>query len=287
MVLLSEAWVLYEKDKKYLGYSPNTLEAYGLYHSLLIREYGDMKLEDLTYDVMKEYIYGLSDRLKPSSLSIRTRHLRSFLSWAHEEGYVKTNQASRLKSPRSPLEPPKPLSMYEIETLRDACETTFERSFFEFLYATGCRIGEVHKLNRSDINWRNRSIVVDGKGNKSRVVYFNLKCEIWLSKYMDERTDNQEALFVTERTYKANNNQPRRISTDGFRWTLKRLAERSGIKKNIYPHNLRHSFAMNLLENGAPMEAIQDFLGHTNIEHTKVYAQLTTEMKKNIYDKYN
>lgn len=286
-MLLSEAWSLYEKDKRFLGYSENTLNAYGLYNDLLIRELGDMELTELTYDVMKEYIYSLSDRLKPSSLSIRTRHLRSFLSWAHEEGYVTTNESSKLKSPRAPLEPPKPLSMYEIETIRDSCETTFERAFFEFLYATGCRIGEVQKLNKDDVDWRKRSVVVDGKGGKTRVVYFNLKCEIWLSKYMDGRTDNQEALFVTERTYKENDGQPRRISTDGFRWTLKRLAKRAGIEKSIYPHNLRHSFAMNLLENGAPMEAIQDFLGHTNIEHTKVYAQLTTEMKKNIYDKYN
>lgn len=287
IMLLSEAWKLYEKDKKYLGYSPNTLEAYGLYHRLLIRECGDLKIDDLTYEVMKEYIYGLTDRLKPSSLSIRARHLRSFLGWAHEEGHVPVNESAKLKAPRTPLEPPKPLTMYEIETIRDACETTFERSFFEFLYATGCRIGEVYKMNKDDINWRDRSVIVDGKGNKRRTVYFNLKCEIWLGKYLDERTDNQEALFVTERSYRKNDNQPRRISRDGFRWTLKRIAKRAGITKSIYPHNLRHSFAMNLLENGAPMEAIQDFLGHTNIEHTKVYAQLTTEMKKNIYDKYN
>lgn len=286
-MLLSEAWKLYERDKRFLGYSENTLEAYGLYQRLLIEECGNIKLTDLTYDIMKEYIYSLSDRLKPSSLSIRARQLRSFLNWAHEEGYVEKNEAAKLKSPRSPLEPPKPLSMYEIETIRDACKSTFERGFFEFLYATGCRIGEVHKLNKGDVDWRQRSVKVVGKGNKKRLVYFNLKCEIWLGKYLDERTDNQEALFVTERSYKDNNNQPRRISTDGFRWTLKRLAKRAGIDKSIYPHNLRHSFAMNLLENGAPMEAIQDFLGHSNIEHTKVYAQLTTNMKKSIYDKYN
>lgn len=286
-MLLSEAWILYDKEKRFLGYSPVTLESYGLYHRLLIREKGDIELKDLTYGVMKEYVYSLSARLKPSSLSIRTRHLRSFLNWAHEEGYVPTNEASKLKTPKIPLEPPKPLSMFEIETIRDACETTFERGFFEFLYATGCRIGEVRKLNKEDIDWRQRSVAVDGKGNKKRVVYFNLKCEIWLGKYLDERTDNQDSLFVTERAYKSNDGQPRRISTDGFRWTLKRLAKRAGITKSIYPHNLRHSFAMNLLENGAPMEAIQEFLGHSNIEHTKVYAQLSTEMKRGIYDRYN
>lgn len=286
-MLISDAWNLYEKDKAFLGYSKNTLEAYGLYHRLFIRACGDMSLEDMTYDVMKDYIYSHSERLKPSSLSIRARHLRSFLRWAHEEGYVSKNEATRLKSPRSPLEPPKPLSMYEIETIRDACETTFERGFFEFLYATGCRIGEVQKMNKGDVDWRQKSVVVNGKGNKQRIAYFNLKCEIWLRKYLDERTDDQEALFVTERSYKENNGQPRRISTDGFRWTLKRIAKRAGINKSIYPHNLRHSFAMNLLENGAPMEAIQEFLGHSNIEHTKVYAQLTTNMKRSIYDKYN
>lgn len=284
---LSAAWDLYEKDKRYLGYSPNTLESYNLYHNLLIRECGDIDINLLTYDIMKEYIYSLSERLKPSSISIRTRHLRSFLKWAHEEGYVETNESAKLKSPRASLEPPKPLTMYEIEILRDVCDSSFERSFFEFLYATGCRIGEVKKIDIEDVDWRNRSVLIEGKGNKKRIVYFNLKCDIWLNKYLDERTDNQPALFVTERYYKENNNQPRRLSTDGFRWTLKRLAKKANINKSIYPHNLRHSFAMNLLENGAPMEAIQDFLGHSNIEHTKVYAQLTREMKKDIYNKYN
>lgn len=286
-MLLSEAWKLYEKDKKFLGYSPNTLESYSLYHDLLIRECGDIPIEELTYSLMKEYIQGLSERLKASSVSMRARHLKSFLSWAHEEGYVKTNEASKIKAPRAPLEPPKPLSMYEIEVIRDACQTPFERSIFEFMYATGCRIGEIQRLNIEDINWREKSLIVDGKGRKKRVAYFNLKCDIWLNKYIDSREDNQEALFVTERRYKENGGQPRRISKDGIRWTLKRLARRAGINKSIYPHNLRHSFAMNLLENGAPMEAIQEFLGHSNIEHTKVYAQLTTTMKRNIYDKYN
>src|SRR5699024_3796367 len=162
-----------------------------------------------------------------------------------------------------------------------------ERVVFEFMYATGCRVGEMVRVNTKDIQWDNRTLEVLGKGNKKRIVYFDLRCEIWLKKYLETRSDNQDALFVTERKYKANNGQPRRMSTDQIRWILKRLARRAGITKSIYPHNIRHSFATNLLENGAPMEAIQEFLGHEDPKYTEVYAQLTTELKKGIYDKYH
>ena len=175
--------------------------------------------------------------------------------------------------------------MYEIESLRDACEIPLERSIIELMYATGCRIGEVVKINRADIDWNTRTIPVHGKGNKDRLVYFDLKCEIWLTKYLETRSDDCEALFVTERRHE--DRQPRRMSIAQMRYVIKRVAKRAGIEKSIHPHAVRHSFAMNLLENGAPLEAIQDFLGHSDPRHTEVYAQLTTEMKREIYRKYH
>lgn len=284
-MLLSEAWPLYQADKEFLDYSKHTLKAYALYHRLFIKWIGDRELNEVTYFDMKRYLSELSKRLKPNSLVTRIRHLKSFFRWAHEEGYVDRNEASKLKEPKLPPPRPKPLTMYEIESLRDACEIPLERSIIELMYATGCRIGEVVKINKADIDWEMRTIPINGKGNKDRIVYFDLKCEIWLNKYLETRNDNCEALFVTERRHE--DGQPRRMSIAQMRYVIKRVAKRAGLERSIFPHAVRHSFAMNLLENGAPIEAIQDFLGHSDPRHTEVYAQLTTEMKREIYKKYH
>lgn len=284
---LSKAWELYESDKQYLGYSPVTLKQYKMYQRLMIESMGDVNVENITYLDLKEYVHEFSRHLAVTSTIIRIRHIKSFFRWAVDEGVVGKNEATKIKQPKKPQANPKPLTLYEIESLRDACGTPLERSLFEFMYATGCRIGEIQRVNKNDINWNDRTLTVIGKGDKRRLAYFDLRCDIWIKKYLELRTDDQEPLFVTERSFESNNGQPRRMSTHQIRRVLKRIAEKAGIEKSIYPHNLRHSFAMNMLENGAPMESIRDFLGHSNIEHTEVYAKLTKEMKKNIYDKYH
>jgi integrase/recombinase XerD len=286
-MLLSEAWELYKEDKEFLGYSPHTLKSYGLYHKLFIERYGDKEVDQVTYLELKQYTHELAKRLKPASVIARIRHLKSFFRWAHDEGLVTKNEAAKLKEPKKPKASPKPLTLYEIENMRDACETPLERCLFEFMYATGCRVGEIVRVKIDDIDWEKRIVPVFGKGSKERLAYFDLKCEIWLKKYLESRSDSLPNLFVTQRRYQENNGQPRPMTISQVRWIIKRIARRAGIEKSVYPHNLRHSFAMNMLQTGAPIEAIQNFLGHSDAKYTEVYAQLTTEMKKNIYDKYH
>jgi integrase/recombinase XerD len=136
------------------------------------------------------------------------------------------------------------------------------------MYSTGCRIGEAVNLNRQSINFSNQSLIVLGKGNKEREVYFNTRCDIWLKRYLYERTDDQEALFVTIRS-------PHRMSISQMRYIIKQISKRSGINKSIHPHQLRHSYATTLLNNGAPLEVIQNLMGHEKSETTKIYAYLS------------
>ena len=112
-----------------------------------------------------------------------------------------------------------------------------EKALFEFFYSTGCRIGEVAKLNRDDINFIGNSVIVYCKRDKEREVYFNVRCSIWLKRYLDERDDGESCLFVTERKPK------RRMSVDSLRYIVKRISKRAGINKTIHPHQLRHSYA--------------------------------------------
>ena len=154
-----------------------------------------------------------------------------------------------------------------------------EKAIFEFMFSTGCRIGEIVALEKNNINWSNQSAIVRGKGDKEREVYFNTRCDIWLKRYIESRNDNNTAIFVTVR-------QPHKMSVSQMRYIIKRISNRAEINKEIHPHQLRHSYATHLLNNGAPIEVIQSLMGHEKSETTRIYAQLSGRLRKEYYQKY-
>lgn len=278
-MLLSQAWSAYEADKRLEGYSPHTLKAYKLQSNLLIRAIGDVDVGEITFEQLKGYLIKASEHLKPASVACRVKYLKSLFRWAIDEGHVSFNPTAKLKEPKMGSRVPKALSEEDIEMLREGCRTPLEHALIEFLFTTGCRIGEIVGLNRNAINWQDRSVIVRGKGDKEREVYFLIKAAIWLRKYLEQRKDNDMALFVTERA-------PHRMSIAQVRYIVKRVADRAEISVNVYPHKLRHSFAMTLLNNGAPLEVIQSLLGHSKLETTRLYAQLSGPMRRELYRKY-
>ena len=278
-MLLSEAWEIYAADKTIERYSVVTLHNYRIQVNLLIRHFGDIDIETISSLDLKNYLIEKGGHLKPSSLGQRIRAIRAFFHWASDEGYIERNPASKFKEPREGSRVPKALSEEDTELLREGCQTLLEHALVEFAYATGCRVGEIYRLNRNDINWGNKSVIVTGKGQKQREVYFNIKCNIWLKKYLSQRTDDDSALFVTIRA-------PHRMSIATIRRIVKKVASQSDVESNVYPHILRHSYATHLLNNGAPMEGIQTLLGHAKLETTQVYAQLAGPRRKEIYTKY-
>ena len=273
-----EAWDSYEKDRQLLNYSPVTLKSYKIQCKLLVDALGDPEIEDVTRDQLRNYL-SQQVHLKPQSLEHRIKFIRAFFRWATDEGICIKNPAVTIHFPKTGMRIPKFLHEENIEDLREACITRLERAIFEFLYTTGCRIGEAALVDVKDINWEKQSLVVHGKGSREREIYFSSTCKIWLKKYIQDRKDNDPALFVTERA-------PHRMSIAQMRYILKRITKRSGIDVNVYPHRLRHSYATHLLNNGAPMEAIQQLLGHSKQETTQVYAQMTGELRRQIYNKY-
>ncbi|BAK14700.1 integrase [Solibacillus silvestris StLB046] len=279
-MLLSEAWKKYQQDKKIEGYSTLTLKTYCFQYNLLLRFFGDIDMNGFSTEKLKEYLIQSGNHLKPSSLGHRIRCVKSLFRWSHEEGYILKNPAAKLKEPKLGKRIPKFLSELEIEHLREACQTTMENALFEFMYSTGCRIGEVVKLDRHDIDFRTNSVIVQGKGDKEREVYFNTRCSIWLKRYLDEREDDDPCLFITDRKPK------RRMSIDNLRYIIKRVSNRAGIKKCIHPHQLRHSYATHMINNGAPIDVIQSLLGHEKSETTKIYAQLSGKIRQDYYSKY-
>lgn len=276
---LLEAWKLYEQDKTIEGYSQKTLRGYRVQTNLLYRHFGDIDIDEITLPSLKTYLVEKGSHLKPSSLGMRIRYLRSIFRWATDEGYCQANPSRKLKEPKLGKPIPKALSEEDTVALQEACKTPFEHALIEFMYTTGCRVGEIHRLNRNAINWDNRSCIVLGKGDKEREVYFSIKAAIWLKKYLSSRKDNDIALFVTLR-------KPHRMSIAAIEYTVKRITKNSEVDVNVYPHKLRHSFATHLLNNGAPMEGIQTLLGHAKIETTMLYAHLSGPRRKEIYQRY-
>lgn len=181
-LLLSKAWKRYESDKRIEGYSLLTMQNYNYQLCVLMRCFGDIDINEFTTDSLKEYLVKKGDHLKPSSLGHRIRFLKSIFNWAHGEGIIVKNPATKIKEPKLGKRIPKFLSEQEIELLRESCLTPLEKALFEFMYSTGCRIGEVIKLNREDINFHSQSVVVHGKGDKEREVYFNVRCDILAKK---------------------------------------------------------------------------------------------------------
>jgi integrase/recombinase XerD len=278
-LLLSKAWERYEADKRIEGFSQQTLKAYKLQSVLLIRYFKDVQLDTVTTDQIKAYLAKFSESLKPASLAHRIRFIKSLFRWSHEEGHIPKNPAAKIKEPKAGKRIPKFLNEMEIEHLREACCSPMEKALFEFMFSTGCRIGEIVSLDRNRINWSNRSAIIRGKGDKEREVYFNIRCEIWLKRYLDNRLDRDSAIFVTER-------DPHRMSIAQMRYVIKRISNRAVINKDIHPHQLRHSYATHLLNNRAPLDVIQSLFGHEKSETTRIYAQLSGSIRQELYRKY-
>ncbi len=142
-MLLSDAAKSYESDKRIEGFSTQTLNAYRLQAKLLVNYLKNVEMNEITTSQLKEYLAQSSKDLKPSSLSHRIRFIRSFFRWSHEEGITESNPASKIKEPKVGKRIPKFLTDREIEHLRDACHSSMEKALFEFMFSTGCRIGEI------------------------------------------------------------------------------------------------------------------------------------------------
>ncbi|MGM0804671.1 MAG: site-specific tyrosine recombinase/integron integrase [Bacillota bacterium] len=275
---LQEKIELFLSTKKLEGLSPITLGSY----KLELRIFAD-KVKKRTPDVSSADIRVFLTQfghLKLSSLSRKLSVLKSFFSWLTSEELIMRDPTVKIKPPKKEKRLPKALSIEELEMLRESCKTIRQRAFLEILYATGCRLSEVHDLNRTDINYQSMSTNVIGKGDKERTVYLSYKALYHLRKYLNNRTDNEEALMVTER-------KPyRRLSKRGIQREIGIIARNAGLEKRVSPHTLRHTFATLTLNNGADIVAVQHLLGHSSPSTTQTYAVLSDERKREQHKKY-
>lgn len=275
---LTEKINLFLAAKKLEGLSEITLKNYAL-QLRIFADHVKKRAEDITAADIRVYL-GQFQHLKTVSIAGKLSILKSFFGWLTAEELIPRDPTAKLKPPKKEKRLPKALTIEELEMLREACQTPRERALVEVLYATGCRLSEVHKLNRDDIDFHKQSTRVIGKGNKEREVFFSFKALYHLKKYLMTRLDDEPALFVTER-------KPyRRLSPRGIQREIAIIATRAGLEKRVSPHVLRHTFATLTLNNGAELAAVQALLGHESADTTLVYAQLSDQKKYEAHRKY-
>ena len=240
-------------------------------------------------EVQKAHVLDFMYQCSLKGLSARTisrklSSLRAFYKFLNKEGFCKANPLDGVNNPKVSKTLPPTLSREEVDLLVEAADNSRDKAIVEFLYATGIRISELCALDLKDVDIGSMMVLVKGKGKKERMVFFGNKAKEALLEYLRDRAKivhkipakDREALFITSRG---------RISDMTVRRILKKLAKRAGIYKDVYPHLLRHSFATHLLEAGMDLRAVQELLGHKNIETTEVYTHVSIKRLVEVYDK--
>ncbi|WP_352398470.1 site-specific tyrosine recombinase/integron integrase [[Clostridium] aminophilum] len=207
------------------------------------------------------------------------RNISSFFSWLEEENHILKSPMRRIHKIKTNQPVKEIITDEDIERLRDHCPCIRDLAMIDLLYSTGMRVGELVNLNISDIDFEARECVVFGKGGKERRVYFDAKSKLHLQAYLDTRTDDNEALFVT---LDAPHN---RLKISGVEIRMRSLGRSLNITK-IHPHKFRRTMATRAIDKGMPIEQVQKILGHSQIDTTMQYAMVNQSNVKASHKKY-
>lgn len=265
------------------GRSDATVRGYCSDLRLLATEVPDFSA--FTLNSLREWLaHAVSEGKSRSTLARRTAAVRAFSTWAAREGYLKTDVAQRLATPKVGKHLPTVMSPSAAQELMgnavSADEIHFLRdsAMLEFLYATGARVAELVGLNIGDIDVSRRTARVTGKGNKQRVVPFGDAAHdalcAWLQIGRPQLAGDTEAVFVGTRGGRIDPRQVRRV--------VERAAQVTGTP-GLTPHGLRHSAATHLLEGGADLRIVQELLGHSSLQTTQVYTHVSAQRLKDVY----
>lgn len=278
--LLMECYQAFIVSKKIEGISDNSLKTYNYYMQDFLENIFK-PLENISTNDIRIYLYNLQKRRRVGNRSLDSRRvvIGSFFNYCVQEGYIQNNPCSKIGNIKFEQIPRKPLTDVEIELLRSACKTYREKAIVEVLYSTGCRVTELINLNKSDVNFQDKEVLLYGKGNKKRISFINAKAEVALKKYLFTRTDSEDALFVTER-------KPcKRLSKNSVEAIIKTLGKRANLQRPIYPHLIRHTTATDALNRGMDVTMVQKLLGHNKIDTTMIYLKVNPEMVKHEHKK--
>lgn len=271
---------LFLSAKRIEGCSDKTLKYYKSTVDALINTI-NKDVKHIETDDIRRYLTDYQAKKNSSKVTIDNirRILSSFFSWLEDESYILKSPVRRIHKVKTSTIIKETYSDEDLEQMRDNCNELRDLAIIDMLASTGMRIGEMVLLNRSDIDFEERECVVFGKGSKERVAYFDARTKIHLQDYLDSRTDDNEALFVTLRS------PHDRITIGGIETRLREFGKQIGIKK-VHPHKFRRTLATMAIDKGMPIEQLQRLLGHSKIDTTLQYAMVKQSNVKNAHRKY-
>ncbi|MFR8068045.1 MAG: site-specific tyrosine recombinase/integron integrase [Clostridium sp.] len=276
----SELLDMFISAKRVEGCSEKTLK---YYQASIMRLFStvDIPAIRMRTDDLRGYLseYQQTSQCSKSNIDNIRRILSSFFAWLEDENYILKSPVRRIHKIKSNQPVKETYTDESLEIMRDQCGCLRDLALIDLLSSTGMRVGELVRLNRSDIDFENRECVVFGKGSKERPVYFDARTKIHLKNYLDSRTDENPALFVSLI-------QPfKRLEISGVEIRLRNLGKKLGITK-VHPHKFRRTLATRAIDKGMPIEQVQRLLGHAKIDTTMQYAMVNQNNVKISHRKY-
>lgn len=282
------------------GRSDRTIANYHHYLDRLSDFAGDISTKDIDAELIRKWrlwlnrlASGRGEDLGKATQNYHLIALRNFLRWCLRRD-IATLAPDKIELAKVAKKEVNFLSSEEVERLINTPDPSTDaglrdKAMLELLFSSGLRVSELVGLNREHINLKRREFTVRGKGQKDRPIFVSEQAAEWLEKYLVKRTDNLPPLFLSASAHHT-------VSSDG---NFKRLTARSvqriiqkhalvaGITKHVSPHTLRHSFATDLLMNGADIRSVQTLLGHSSISTTQIYTHITDPHLKAVHEKYH
>lgn len=252
--------------KQIEGCSERTLQYYRVTIEHMLGSI-ETPIRKITTDEIRGYLVDYQKVNNCSKVTVDNvrRNMSSFFSWLEEEDYILKSPMRRIHKIKTKQPVKETITDEMIEKLRDNCTCVRDLAMIDLLYSTGIRVGELVGLNISDIDFEERECIVFGKGDKERRVYFDAKAKLHLQEYIESRTDDNPALFVTLDAPHA------RLKISGVEIRVRELGRKLNIDK-IHPHKYRRTMATRAIDKGMPIEQVQKILGHSQIDTTMQYA---------------
>ena len=264
------------------NYSVNTYTSYinDLYYFYIFIK---KDLTKVTFEDIKDYLEHLNlKKEKTSSIRRKISSLKSFYKFLYKNNYINKKDYPLTKIAYPKMEKKLPKFIYYNDLLEIINESSKDkdgvrdRLIIEMLYATGVRVSELINIKINDIDFNNRRIIVLGKGNKERIVYYGEYAEEVLKEYMKtHERKNHNYLFV--------NSKGGKLTDRGVRYIIDNIMSKLSIKTHVTPHVLRHTFATDMLNNGCDIKVVQELLGHSSLKATEIYTHVTNEHLKKVY----
>lgn len=269
-------------------FSSHTIRAYRTDIEQLIDHLGeDILIKDLNKYDLHEYVSTISKSITSKSLSRKIATIKSLFKFMVAENIIENNISKSIKAPKISKKLPNHLTIDEMNLFFDKSLDMVEMplrdlSVIDLLYSTGVRVSECASILISNINFKNNSIKILGKGKKERIVLFGDKTKKNLVRYMNQENIQIDGYLFISGNKKSKNNY---ITTRTIYNIVKKYIKFISSNEKLGPHSLRHSFATHLLQTGSDLMAIKDLLGHSSLSSTQIYTHLDTQRMKEIYDK--